>query len=330
MHLRETVQTKRIDPLLCDLGLTLSGMFYPAGFPLRIATNSPHVLRAAEESWAPSHRAFDTPAMEFRVVVEPAGELAAAPTFRKQRHLLSFVSDAHNFATADTLTLSASFHLSEATAADHAWLRWFYLEAMAYMLLTQRYVVALHAACVASHGAGILICGRSASGKSTLSFACARAGFTFVSDDCTWLLAGSGDHIAIGKPHQVRFRHDVARHFPELEPHLASRRPNGKLSIEVPTNLFPAIRTAARCPIRCLVFIDRESDGPPRVERMPAEDVVESMLADMPSYGPEVNATHENTIHSLSRLPAWQLRYRSLDDAIRLLSEIDVRPEDER
>ena len=103
MHAREAVQTKRIDPLLCDLDLTLSGTFYPAGFPLHIATNSPHVLQAAEESWAPFHRAFDTPAMEFRVVVEPGGDIAAAPTFRKQRHLLSFVSDAHNFATADTL-----------------------------------------------------------------------------------------------------------------------------------------------------------------------------------------------------------------------------------
>ena len=45
----------------------------------------------------------------------------------------------------------------------------------------------------------------------------------------------------------------------------------------------------------------------------------------MPSYGPEVNATHEKTIHSLSRLPAWRLRYRTLDDAIRLLSEIPIR-----
>jgi hypothetical protein len=57
---------------------------------------------------------------------------------------------------------------------------------------------------------------------------------------------------------------------------------------------------------------------------MPAAEVVESMLADMPSYGPEVNATHENTIHSLSRLPAWQLRYRALDDAIRLLSGVST------
>jgi hypothetical protein len=320
------VQTKRIDPLLCDFDLALSGTFHPAGFPLHIATNSPHVLEAAAESWAPFRREFDTPPMEFRVVVEASGEPAAEPTFRMQRHLLSFVSDAHNFATGDSLTLSASFHLSEITAADRAWLRWFYLESMAYMLLTQRYLVSLHAACVASNGAGILICGKSGAGKSTLSFACARAGFTYVADDCTWLLVGSEDRIAIGKPHQVRFRHDVERHFPELESYLASAHPNGKLSIEVPTNLFPAMRTAGRCPIRCLVFPDRESDGPARVERMPSADAVALLLADMPSYGAAVNATHEKTIHSLTGLPAWRLRYRTLEDAVRLLSEIPIPP----
>jgi hypothetical protein len=324
MQPQEAVQPKRIDPLLCDLDLALSGTFYPTGFPLRIATNSRHVLEAAAESWAPFAREFDTPPLEFRVVVEPEGELAAEPTFRKQRHLLSFVSDAHNFATGDCLTLSASFHLSDKTAAHHAWLRWFFLESMTYMLLTQRYVVSLHAACVASDGAGILICGKSASGKSTLSFACARAGFTYVSDDCTWLLAGSEDRWAIGKPHQVRFRHDAARHFPELEGYLASVRPNGKLSIEVPTSLFPAVRTASRCPIRCLVFLDRQSEGPARIERMCPADAAASLLADMPSYGAEVNAMHEKTIHRLAVLPAWHLRYRALEDAIRLLSEIPI------
>jgi hypothetical protein len=324
---REAVQPKRIDPLLCDRDLALSGTFYPAGFPLRIATNSSHVLQAAAESWAPFTREFDTPPMEFRIVVEAAGDLAAEPTFRVQRHLLSFVSDAHNFATGDSLTLSASFHLSEKTAADHAWLRWFFLESMAYMLLTQRYVVSLHAACVAREGAGFLICGKSGSGKSTLSFACARAGFTFVSDDCTWLLANSENRIAIGKPHHVRFRHDAARHFPELAGYPANVHPNGKRSIELPTSLFPAIRTAGRCAIRCLVFLDRESAGPARVERMPAADATESLLADLPSYGPDVNALHEATIHHLTGLPAWHLRYRTLEEGIRLLSEIPIPPE---
>jgi hypothetical protein len=316
---QEAVQTKRIDPLLCDLDLAHCATFYPAGFPLRLATNSKHVLEAAADSWQPFHREFDTPPLDFRVLVQPAGSLAAEPVFRKQGHLLSFVSDAHNFAMGDSRTLSASFHLSETTAADHAW---FFLESMAYMLLTQCYVVSLHAACVARNNAGILICGKSAAGKSTLAFACARAGFTYLADDCTWLLVDSADRVAIGKPHQVRFRHDVARHFPELEGYLATLRPSGKLSIEVPTSLFPAIRTAGRCEIRCLVFLDREAEGPASLEPMPSPDAVESILADLPSYGPEVNATHERTIHSLAVLPAWQLRYRTLDEAIRLLRDL--------
>lgn len=317
----------RIDPLLCDIDLPLTGEFQPAGFPLHIATNSRHVLEAAAESWAPVHEEFDTPPMEFRVVVEPGDELAAEPTFRKLGHLLSFVSGAHNFAAGDCLTLSASLHLSEAAAADRAGLRWFYLESMAYMLLTQRYVVALHAGCVARNGAGILICGKSGAGKSTLSFACARAGFTFVSDDSTWFLTAFPDRVAIGKPHQARFRDGVARHFPELKGYPARAHPNGKLSIEVPTSLFPAVRTASRCPVRSLVFLDRESEGPARVERMSSADTVDLLLADLPSYGAEVNTAHEKTIHSLAGLPAWQLRYHTLDDAIRLLRELPIPPE---
>uniref|UniRef100_Q01S15 Hpr(Ser) kinase/phosphatase n=1 Tax=Solibacter usitatus (strain Ellin6076) TaxID=234267 RepID=Q01S15_SOLUE len=316
------VHTKRFDPLLCDFEFPLSGTFHPAGFPLHLATNSRDVMEAAAESWNPFPRLFDTPPLEFRVLVEPAGELAAEPRFRKQRHILSFVSDAHNFATGDCSTLAANFHLSAATAADHACLRWFYLEALAYMLLTQRYVLSLHAACVARDGQGILICGKSAAGKSTLSFAAARAGFTYLADDCTWLQLNATAPIAIGKPHQVRFRQDAAQHFPEVAGYLARLRPNGKRSIELPTSLFPALHTASRCPVRLLVFPDRESGGPPRAERMVPDEVAELLLADLPSYGAEVNAMHEHTVHSLALLPAWRLHYRTLADAIRLLAGI--------
>ncbi|MCU1236135.1 MAG: Hpr(Ser) kinase/phosphatase [Candidatus Solibacter sp.] len=322
MQSAEGALTKRIDPLLCDLELPLTATFYPAGFPLRIATNSPHVLQAAGESWEPFPRLFETPPLDFRVVVEPGGNVTAEPRVRKQAHLLHYVSDTRNFAAGDCLTLSATFYLSEASVADHVRLRWFYLEAMAYMLLTQRYVVSLHAGCVARNGEGILICGKSASGKSTLSFACARAGFTFLSDDCTWLPLDSEASEAIGKPHMARFRPDAVRHFPELAGHLASLRPNGKRSIEVPTSLFPGVHTASRCPIGSLIFLDRESEGRPRLDRMHPEEAIPLLLADLPSYGPEVNDAHEKAIHRLAALPAWRLRYRTLEDAIRLLSAL--------
>ena len=301
MHLREAVQTKRIDPLLCDLDLPLSGTFYPAGFPLHLATNSR--ARAGGGGGIlgtlPARVRYARP-WSFAWWWNRRANLPRSPRFASSATCSPSFPTRTISPPATCLTLSASFHLSEATAADHAWLRWFYLEAMAYMLLTQRYVVSLHAACVARDGAGILICGKSAAGKSTLSFACARAGFTYVSDDCTWLLAGSADPIAIGKPHQVRFRHDAARHFPEVAGYLASRA-SQRQAIHRSSDQSLS-RDAHRRPLPdSLPGVSRSRErGPARVERMPAEDVGESLLADMPSYGPEVNAMHEKTIHGLA------------------------------
>ena len=311
---------ERYDPMLSDVELPLSGTYYPAGFPLRLATNSRHVMEAACEAWGAWELIFDREPLDFRVVVRPEGEASAAPVYRVQAALLSFVADAHNFATADTRTLAAIFFLSEKTVADHTLVRWLFLEAMAYMLLTQRYVVSLHAACVARDRGGILLCGSSGAGKSTLSVACARAGFTFLSDDCTWIQTGTDTPIAIGKPHQARLRGDAARHFPELEGLPARALPNGKLSMEVPTSLLSGVRTATQSEIGTLVFLDRRTEGTARVETMPADEVATLLLQDLPSYGPEVNAAHERTVGILATLPALRLTYSTLDDAIRILT----------
>jgi hypothetical protein len=159
--------------------------------------------------------------------------------------------------------------------------------------------------CVARAGGGILLCGPSGSGKSTLSFACARAGWTFVADDCTWLLVGSEDRIAIGKPHQVRFRDNAPVIFPELAGYATTSHPNRKLTIEVPLRAFPQIHTALRCPIRALAFLerrggnlDRRGGDWPRAEKLPPGEAVEELL------------------------PSWRLHFDSLDDGLRLLSEL--------
>jgi hypothetical protein len=310
---------KRYDPMLCDVDLPLGGAFYPAGFPLHLTTNSAEVMESAHEAWGAWDRAFDTAPLNFRVVVQPGGEMAAAPAYRIQAGLLSVVTDAHNFAAANIRTLTASFFLSEKTCADHAVLRWLFLEAMAYMLLTQHYVVSLHAACVGHAGDGILLCGGSGAGKSTLSVACARAGFTFLSDDCTWVLTGTDTPVAIGKPHQARLRADAARHFPELQGFPARALPNGKLSMEVPTSLLAQIRTARQAEVSRLIFLERDGQGAASIERVAPEEAAALLLEDLPSCGPEVNAIHERTIGMLAKLPAWRLTYSGLEDAIRLL-----------
>ena len=309
------------DPYQANVELPLTGTYYPAGFALELSTNSRDVLESANESWGDWSREFDRPPMKLRVAVQAEGALAPAPVFRRQGHLFCVIADADNFGVADLRMLDASIFVSARTAADHVWLRWFFVESMAYTLLAQRYAVPVHAACVeGSQGGGVLLCGASGAGKSTLAYACARAGWTFVSDDATWLLPGSAAPIAIGRPHQARFRPDAPRLFPELAAFSERVRPNGKLSLEVALREFPEIRTATKCPIDGLVVLERGAR--PRLEAIRAEEAVESLHRDAGSYGEEVDRERERTLRNLLGLPAYRLQYEGLGDALELLSRL--------
>jgi len=281
------------------------------------------VIEAADECWRDYWPEFACDPIELRVLVEAEGGPASQPRYRLQRNLLSIVSDAHNFAVVDLSTQLASVYVSKETAADHDLLRWFFVEAIAYVLMAQRYVTPLHAASVARQGTCILLCGESGAGKSTLAFAAACAGWTFLSDDCTWLLAGDSDATAVGRPYHARFRDDAPGLFPRLGGYRARERPNGKIGIELPLRAFPEIRTALRCRIGGLAWLDRRSGAQPAIEPVETAEVARQVL-NSASYGEAVDAMHERVARRLLNLPACRLRYESLDDGLRLLSEFET------
>ncbi|MGA2144476.1 MAG: hypothetical protein ABSH49_05900 [Bryobacteraceae bacterium] len=314
------LEIARPDPLLCHLELPLRRTYYPVGFRLHLATNSREVVNAADACWGEYPPEFAFEPLQMRVVVEANGGPACQPTFRLQGHLMSAVSDAHNFAVVDFHSLLACIYVSKETAADRSLMRWCFLESTAGTLLAQRYVAPLHAATVARNGTGVLLCGASGAGKSTLSFAAASQGWTFVSDDCTWLLISGSDAIAIGRPHHARFRDDAPSLFPRLARYNAHERPNGKITIEVPMRAFPEIRTALRSKIGGLAWLDRRRGRPPAIKPVAPAEVVRELL-NSASYGSQVDAMHENATKRLLDLPACRLQYESLDDGLRLFAE---------
>lgn len=309
------------DPLLHDIALPLAVDYFPLGFRVRVITNSPDVQAAAQESWGRYGPEFHRPLLEVRVIVRAEGDLAPEPTFLAQAHVITVVADRDNFACVDFKTPFAHAFVSQKTAADHSWFRWFFLEPMVYLLLTQAYTVPMHAACIAREGRGILLSGPSGAGKSTLAFACARAGWTFVADDATSLLQESDDRVVIGKPHEARVRDDAPRLFPELEGYITRARPNGKLSIELPLDEFPNIQTALHCRIDAIVVLNRR-EGTPGLEAIPTEEISETLLSEMPSYGHEVRSRHQHAVGRLLAVLAYRLRYEKLEDAIKLLDGI--------
>jgi len=300
--------------------LFLSGTYYPFGFRLDIATNSPEVLAAAEASWGGGGEEFPGATLRMSVVVAPEGGLAQTGTHRKVGHLYSAICDPDNFALVDTERQVAAVHVSQETASDQGRLRWFFVEAIPHMMLCQRQVVMIHAGLVASDGGAVMLCGRSMSGKSTLAYACARAGWTFLSDDCTTLLADSTDRIAMGLPREIRFRADAAQLFPELEGCVARARPTGKLAIEIPTTALD-IETGDRAPIRGIAFLERRS-GAASARCITGDEAVDRLFAEMATYGPEVDAIHARAVERLAAVPAHILRYDTPDDGVRLLSSL--------
>jgi hypothetical protein len=284
----------------------------PARSSAPAAAPEPALARAPEPA----------PAAAPEPVRAPTPAPAPEPVVRTQRHYFSIVSDRDNFAAYDSHTFFGYCFVTERTAADRSWFRFFYLETMAYMLLAQRYAMPLHAAAVAHKGIGALLYGHAGAGKSTLAWACARAGWTYITDDGAWLLPVAGERTVLGRCHQIRFKSDAPRLFPELQRYAARPGPNGKLSIEVPLADFPQLRTASRCHIACVVVLDRRSRAAACAEPVSAEEVAGLLLGDMPRYEAEVRARYETAVGKLLHAPCHRLTYDNPEDAIRVLTEI--------
>jgi hypothetical protein len=308
------------DPHLAAVPLPHSALYYPLGFPARIESNHPAVLEAANTSWNGLPPRFDAAPVTLRLVVSPSPNhtLPPPPTFRAQRHLLLLAAGAANSACCDLDSGFGAAWLAESTALAAEYLRYYFLEAMALTLIEARHLVSLHAACVARHGRGLLLCGGSGAGKSSLAFACALDGFTYIADDCSSLLRARPTRTVIGSPHLIRFRHTAVELFPQLAVHSPCRRANGDLSIELPTAHLPHITTAHEAPVDAILVLDRSPLHPSPASLVPIPlDQARPLLCPIP-WPPELSITREReqTFARLRSVPVFRLLYRDLASAV--------------
>jgi len=324
-----------LDPLRISAELPLTAELYPLGFPLRLATNSRDVLEAAAEVWtspgryqdgeaplpdghgpAGALRAFAVPAIEMRVLVEPGDEPLRPPVFRAQGHLITISAGAENFAVCDHTRHFTYCRLSATAAADRDFARYYFLEAMALFTLTQLYVTPIHAAAIARDGRALLLAGDSGAGKSTLAYACARRGWTYISDNESWLLR-SDARTVLGNPARIRLRDTAVSLFPEVggKPAVIF---NGKRSIVLETG---CMEVARQCRPGRIVFLERTGETA-AVERMAPEEAFARLFAGVIRYTAEVREEHRASLAAFAGIPAYRLRYRGLEDAIPALERM--------
>jgi hypothetical protein len=312
-----------LDPALSVFELHLRRTFYPLGFPLEIETNSTEVIAAASEGWGAFQQAFEeTPVRLCLGVLEGNG--GAPPlesVVRSREHMMSIVADPENFVICDFNRGFAFGWVTENTAADHPLLRYRFLLAGGATLVEQRAFASLHGALVVRNGSGVMLAGDSFAGKSTLAFACARAGWTYVSDDGAFLVRDRHDRHAIGDPFSIRFRPDAPQLFPELTDRMPTVRPNGKVAIEVLTADL-GLKIAASCQVDHVVCLNRERPGRARLSHVSKERLLDEW-AQYASFGTrEVREAQGRCHERLASAQLWEMQYSDLDDAVARLERL--------
>lgn len=304
------------DPLQYGVPLPHEATFFPMGLAVLLHTNSRDVMAAACESWGAFEQVGDTPPVEIRLAVAEGTSVRPDPSPLPfgQGHLITIVHSANNFAVTDVDRGFAWGWISADTAEDHGYCRYHFLEPLAYLTLTCLYLAPVHSACAALYGRAMLFCGDSGSGKTSLVYSLARSGWTYISDDASYLRRPDSRRV-FGKPHHIRFRSSAQTLFRELADYSPVRRPNGKLDLELSTATlgFPSIASSA-VPER-LIFLQREQDAMPRLSPVTKAEV-QSQLLPVACYGPErVREEQRTVLREFSSLPAHRLTYWDLERA---------------
>jgi HPr serine kinase-like protein len=319
------------DPILCDFELPLAAVYHPFGFSLEVLTNSRAVLSAAEQSWGMLREHFhQRPARLYVGVLEGnSKECPPAPVVRGRRNLMSLTADAENFALLDLREGFGYCWLNRAAAENTGYVRYHFLESTGPTLLEYMYTTPLHAACVEFNGHGVLLCGDSGAGKSSLAYACARRGWTFLADDASCIVRARKGRIVIGNPYSMRFRESATNLFPELRERPVTTRATGKLAIELTTDSLPGIKIGRETEIDHIVFLDRHSADPPWLSSYPLADARKSFERVI-CYGEEENREAQRTaLHNLLTAEILEMHYGDLEWAVDRL-EVMVKQSAER
>lgn len=296
--------------------LPMHATYYPLGFPAEVRTNSEQILEQFQALWGMFEklRSGEPIQCEVQLVDGTSESCPPAPTYRLMLPLLISVANVDNYCVVDLERSHARIAVSQAALRHPLFVRYFLLAVPSCCIAT-RYATPVHSACVSLNGRGMLLCGDSGAGKSTLAYACARSGFTYVSDDGAYILDGGKDRMVTGNSHQVRFRPAAAAIFPELSGYEITPRAAGKPSIELPTAPIALLSSSQTAHVDFVIFLNRNMAGSPQLVPFDRELARNSMRHVL--YGTKESlAMQYSAIDKVLAASVYELQYNDLDWAV--------------
>jgi hypothetical protein len=289
--------------------------FHPLGHPVEIVTNSEAVLAAAHTAWDDWPSLFCAAPVPFEIETHDGPAPATRPHFEGPPGRFRVWCDGDNTAEFEFTARRGRMRISEGLVAEPRF-RHDFLIPLVLTALDSVFFIPLHAACVARAGKSVLLCGDSGAGKSTLAYACARRGWTFLSDDVIHLAPG-GQRIGVGGSRYIHLREPSRCLFSELRAFPSGTAPNGKRAIEIDT-VAQGFRTARRTVIGDCFFLRRR----PGKAAIRPFTIPEAIAALLNALVPRDTSAIEPRLREFLASPPSLLEYEDVEDAVSLLEEV--------
>ena len=307
------------DPLLANVTFAYTQAFRVLGVSVEVSTNAAELLTTLAKSWSSCAPCNARP-LTLRIGVTPGSATLAlaAPVVRGDDHQLSIIADAGNFIICNLERGSAFGWITQAVLRQACYLQYSLLDAAVKCLISTSLATPIHAACVSYLERGFLLCGDSGAGKTTLAYACARAGWTYTSDDASYLLWQRSTPVVRGNADLIRFRPSAKTLFPELGSREVTKRAEGKPSIEVLTGEL-GIQSSPEAEIRFIIFLEQRKVPGVALERLTAQHGETYFSHSLFASGVIRNRQAE-ALSKLKDLETFRMTYSELSEAISSLA----------
>jgi hypothetical protein len=308
--------------------LPLAARFSVAGSVWDLRSNSEEILQAMQETFDPvsgEQKADLYLRFEVDVTVKNSPRWSA-PHFRALEHLYYATYGPCDSMLVDQLGRRVIGSFSPGVAHDLRYWKQTVLPILLGIASASIGVTPVHCACVVKAGSGLLLAGESGAGKSTTALSLARNGFSYLSDDCTYLSRTGTEMRAWGLPTPVKLLPDAVSYFPELVSPDPVLTLNGEWALNLDPTEISNVGRCLNCAPRWLVFLERKVDSPPVIKPLNSTEAASRLVADLEMMPPSLFDQYEYQLETISRLvdrECWVVQHGLKPDLLaRLLAEL--------